>query len=66
MVLIWVVTPCGLVGGYQEKRIASIFRVETSYKTMRRYNPEDHHWDLDIWTHLREKFDLCAFLTQNA
>jgi hypothetical protein len=32
MVVSWVVTPCGLVGGYSEEYNGSIFRVSKLYK----------------------------------
>jgi hypothetical protein len=52
MFVLWVVTPCRLVGGTNasEKDIISIFRAEVfvcTYKIMRRYNPDDQQRQTD-------------------
>jgi hypothetical protein len=57
MVVFWVVTPCGLVGGYQHfggtyslhlrgelkpEVIRSSKKLVTPYETTQHHNPEDH------------------------
>jgi hypothetical protein len=49
LVVFWVVTPCGLTGGYQRFEGPYRFHLHleetlvTTYKTTLRYNPEDQH-----------------------